>query len=97
MITKENMYNIGATGMYIHDWYKNLQHIIEIPKEVAIQWATTIMESLNSECKNEIEHGIWFNKRFIIVSINMGVIPYVIAIYNHDGKFYLYKITTDLH
>lgn len=91
-------YTIGSTATYIVDY--EFDHVCEIPMAAAVEWVKsacpdadmssrvkaaelTIGESNNTDAD---ENG-WLNKLFVIVGY--GSSGAAIALYNHDGKFFV--------
>jgi len=87
----------GVTGCYIDDlWHSNLRplRLAQLPGEVAAHWAAMATPETSLGCgktarEAEFSHGRWLNKLWVVVDDTCDA---PLALYNHDGKFYLYKI-----
>ena len=92
-----NEFEVGFTACYVHDFSlggKRFSRTTEILPDVALQWAQDCApDSIGGIIKTfgDMKSGNeWVNKLFVIVEANP---TNRIALYNHDGKFYVYTLT----
>jgi hypothetical protein len=96
----EERYDIGFTATYIKD--HGFNYISSIPVQAAIVWVQAVCPDaqMHSHAKaSDMEYdpddefylglsNTWLNKLFVVVEHDVNQI---LAVYNHDNRFYLVK------
>ena len=77
---------LGTQGTYIED-YSNVALLTALPPGIVSIWLDTIRPQLSSSFST-----VLINKGFVVVVEAGNDIMYSLAIYNHDGTHYLYKV-----
>ena len=92
----------GFIGTYINDYWReeggSAKQILEMPESVAIEWLRTKLGnefSIAGTKTCDMKSGRYFhNKYFVIFDLHESYPKdQWMAIYNHDGMFYLYYLT----